>query len=329
MKKISVIVPVHNGAATIERCLNSIVSQAVSDLELMIIDDASTDESRQIVEAWILRHTHTEDDIRYICQDQLMGVSSIRDLGVYNATGKYVMFVNQADTLAPYVIEEYLREAEKNQVDIVVGGYEENDKNGETISSVMLEDAEFSKFRNMHSYAHLYRREFLMDNRILFTQTKSGKQIPQAEAYFTMIAYSATKLVQIVQNTGYKHTRLAVEHGAVSAKHHPLGFLTESYQDLAFGSFRNKEEVEYFYIRHIVLFLEDAAPFSNKKMMKKLYKRLIKWLDHQYPTWRRSRFRYTQMPDGEDWEIHKRVRNFMILDTLKIQKFLLTRQGKK
>ena len=93
-KIISVIIPVYNVENYIEKCLNSIVNQTYNNLEIIIIDDGSTDNSIAIAE----KIAENDKRIRIISQVN-QGVSSARNLGLDNASGEYILFIDSDDWL--------------------------------------------------------------------------------------------------------------------------------------------------------------------------------------------------------------------------------------
>ena len=90
--KYSVIIPAYNSEKTIKRCIESITSQNRSDVEVVIINDGSTDETENICKALQLKH----NNIVYICKEN-GGVSSARNSGLSVANGEFVMFVDSDD----------------------------------------------------------------------------------------------------------------------------------------------------------------------------------------------------------------------------------------
>lgn len=90
--KYSVIIPAYNSEKTIKRCVDSITSQNRSDVEVVIINDGSTDETENICKALQVKH----NNIVYICKEN-GGVSSARNSGLSVANGEFVMFVDSDD----------------------------------------------------------------------------------------------------------------------------------------------------------------------------------------------------------------------------------------
>lgn len=97
---VSVIVPVHNGEAYLENCIESILAQAYEELEILVINDGSVDATAKICERLSERHTC----LRVITLPDL-GVSAARNSGLEQAQGAYIMFVDADDRLRPGVLK--------------------------------------------------------------------------------------------------------------------------------------------------------------------------------------------------------------------------------
>lgn len=110
---ISVIVPIYNIAQYLQRCLDSILRQTYRELEIILVDDGSTDESGTICD------TYAEKDERIkVVHKENGGVSSARNMGLDIATGEYIGFVDGDDLLDEKLFEVLMKNAERNQCDI-------------------------------------------------------------------------------------------------------------------------------------------------------------------------------------------------------------------
>ena len=112
--KYSVIIPVYNSEKTIKRCIESITSQARTDVEIIVINDGSTDMSESICNKMQSQY----NNIVYIHKGN-GGVSSARNLGLSVAKGKYVMFIDSDDYVADNTLKSLITIAEKDNSDIV------------------------------------------------------------------------------------------------------------------------------------------------------------------------------------------------------------------
>lgn len=122
---ISVIVPVYNGELFLERCLDSILSQTYNNLEIIVVNDGSTDLSAKIID----RYSKSDRRIVAIHQ-QNKGVSSARNMGIRNSSGEFIGFVDGDDEILPDMYEFLLNNLLKYNADISHCGFElvKNDK---------------------------------------------------------------------------------------------------------------------------------------------------------------------------------------------------------
>lgn len=111
--KISVIIPAYNVAQWLPRCIESVLSQTYQNLEILIIDDGSTDESGMIADSY------GQKDARIVVTHQKnAGLVAVREKGIALATGEYVSFVDGDDMIEPEFLEKLLDNALKYNADI-------------------------------------------------------------------------------------------------------------------------------------------------------------------------------------------------------------------
>ena len=115
---ISVIVPVYNAEKYLQKCLDSILEQTYQNLEIIIINDGSTDNSGQICQ----EYEKQDDRIIYI-EKENSGVSDTRNAGMNRMTGTYITFVDSDDWLEPNYVKFLYEKLIEHQADIVVGNY--------------------------------------------------------------------------------------------------------------------------------------------------------------------------------------------------------------
>ena len=127
---ISVIIPAYNCENTLTRCLNSIIAQSYSNLEIIVINDGSTDQTRKILDEY-------EPNIK-VFDKHNSGPSDTRNIGLDNIHGKYFCFVDADDYLSPYAIEVALNSFEDN-IDIVRYQYK-IDANGKIYDSAYKQE---------------------------------------------------------------------------------------------------------------------------------------------------------------------------------------------
>lgn len=115
MSKISIIVPVYNVEKYLEKCIDSILNQTFTDLEILLIDDGSKDKSGEICD----RYAKKDDRIRVIHKDN-GGLSSARNCGIEHASSPYLGFVDSDDYIKKDMYEVLYDEIQKDNFDIAM-----------------------------------------------------------------------------------------------------------------------------------------------------------------------------------------------------------------
>ena len=116
MKKISIIVPIYNEEENLRKCIESLINQTYKELEIILINDGSTDKSKEIIESF--------KDKRIIAINKKnTGISDTRNIGIGKSTGDYIMFVDSDDYLELNCIGRLIETAEKENSEIVMFNY--------------------------------------------------------------------------------------------------------------------------------------------------------------------------------------------------------------
>lgn len=118
MKKVSVIVPVYNSEKVLERCISSILAQTYNNIEIILVNDGSTDNSGDICNSYSKKN-------KRICviHQENMGVSAARNSGILHAAGDYVQFVDSDDYIDRNMTETLVNALEKSSASVVICGY--------------------------------------------------------------------------------------------------------------------------------------------------------------------------------------------------------------
>ena len=128
MKKVSVIVPVYNTELYLEKCLDSLVNQTLADIEIIIVNDGSPDNSKDIANKYLKKYP---DKIKYYEQSN-GGQGSARNLGLKKATGEYIGYVDSDDYVNLHMFEKMYNQGVKENADVVMCShtivYEKNNK---------------------------------------------------------------------------------------------------------------------------------------------------------------------------------------------------------
>ncbi len=177
--KVSVIIPTYNRADTIERCIKSVTAQTLSDIEIIVVDDGSTDATSSRL------HAIRDDRITLIRQENT-GQGFARNRGIDASCGKYIAFVDSDDTIEPEMLRAMYDRAEKDRADVVQCGITDIYPDGRRVSQLKYADetvtvtdkgAYMDKYFTpcRHSYEvcnKLIRRDLTVTSAVRFRDTK-------------------------------------------------------------------------------------------------------------------------------------------------------------
>lgn len=180
MVKVSVLVPIYNVEKYLEKCLESLCNQTLKEIEIICIDDGSTDKSRTILENF------KERDQRIIVIEKVnTGYGNSMNIGLDKAIGKYIVIVESDDFVELDMVEKLYIEAEISKADVIKSNcffYSENYKGERDLFINLFEDMPLKKafcpikeprifLKPQTIWSGIYVREFLLDNNIWFNET--------------------------------------------------------------------------------------------------------------------------------------------------------------
>lgn len=132
MPKISVIVPVYNAELYLKQCIDSLLEQTIDDIEIILVDDGSSDLSGQICDFYAMKSSKVKT-----FHQINSGVSVARNKGIDESSGEWITFVDSDDWADPQLCELSIHCAEKNNADLVIFSYQTVYSN-KTISSKLI-----------------------------------------------------------------------------------------------------------------------------------------------------------------------------------------------
>lgn len=227
MPKVSIIVPVYNVEEYIERCVNSLINQTLTDIEIILVDDSSTDSSLEICKKIAL-----EDNRIKVIHKANEGAGMARNSALEIATGKYIGFVDSDDYIEPDMFKSLYEIAEKYSSDLVMSGvifvdgnmfsqegdhirktYFDKDTHFETeedlnklkmgIIGALPEDIDDSKY-GMSIWKNLFRHEIIRRNNLVF---QSEREMLSEDALFMIDFISHIKRATGINEAFYNYCR--------------------------------------------------------------------------------------------------------------------------
>ncbi|QBA22012.1 glycosyltransferase family 2 protein [Chryseobacterium indologenes] len=130
--RVSVIVPVYNVENYLEKCLKSLVKQSLSDIEIIVVNDGSKDNSEKIIKEFAQRYP---EKIKAFTKEN-GGLSDARNFGIDRAAGDYIGFVDSDDYVTENMFEEMLLLAEKHHAKMVICNIQKVDENGKIVQKL-------------------------------------------------------------------------------------------------------------------------------------------------------------------------------------------------
>ena len=128
---VSIIVPVYNVEDYIDQCIERIVDQTYSNLEIILIDDGSTDDSGKIIDNWAKKDSRIT-----VVHQENAGLSAARNIGIVNSHGKWLSFIDSDDYVSPKYIEVMLSAANTTKAQLVISNYSEVDETTNAIGNI-------------------------------------------------------------------------------------------------------------------------------------------------------------------------------------------------
>ena len=206
---ISVIIPMHNSAATIERCLASVMKQSYKDTEMIVIDDGSTDDGAQIV----IDLSKKDSRIKYIWQEN-GGVSAARNHGLEEAQGEWICFIDSDDEVEEEYLSSLYLSIVKTNSDIAMCGYREvradgvteyllSEKEMTSLTGDMSKDFETLRQFALSPWMKIFRKEKIEKIHLRFCEN----MVLAEDIYFNYHYYSLCKTVSFVNRAQYIYYR--------------------------------------------------------------------------------------------------------------------------
>lgn len=200
---ISIIIPVYNSEVTLRRCLDSVINQSISDWELILIDDGSTDKSGEICDEYTVK----DQRIR-VFHKKNGGVSSARNTGLYHAKGKWGAFIDADDFVRESYLGNLLEHSQK-QVDLVISYAEIHNGNNiqkELYPAKLVDKTNFESIfiendMNWHTspWSKLYKRNIIEEHHLRFCE---GMDIGE-DAVFLFSYMLCSDRIYISHDTDY------------------------------------------------------------------------------------------------------------------------------
>ncbi len=199
MLKISAIVPVYNVEKYIQKCLESLINQTLQNIEIICVDDCSTDKSTSIIEQYM----QLDKRIKLIKNNINSGASYTRNKGINHANGEYIGFIDGDDYISLNFFEDLYKKVNKTNSEVAKGTFEIVSTNFSTKSDLNEKiKKNLTYFFGEYTTA-IYKTSFLRENNLYFPQDISTFEDP----YFSVKTAKKIKNICFVDNSIYYYIR--------------------------------------------------------------------------------------------------------------------------
>ena len=288
--KVSVIVPVYNVESYLDKCLNTLVKQTLQEIEIIIVNDGSKDNSEKIIEKYLKKYP---EKIKYIKKAN-GGLSSARNEGLKYASGEYIGFVDSDDYVSLNTFNLMYKKAKEKNFDLVVCNlnyvYETKTKMVSAGLDKDLENEDEVKKNIVFLYPavwnKLYKKEILDSLKF-----KEGIWYEDVEFNFRVyprvksIGYVDKPLIQYVQRES--SISKTIDKRLFNYVDNFNG-LIRYYQD---NNLYNKYyfELEYSYVRYLyATFIKQLSYTNDKELFKEGVKEAIKNVQEHFPNYKKN-----------------------------------------
>lgn len=202
MTKVSVIIPVYNAEQYLKRCLDSICNQTLKDIEIICVNDASTDKSLERLNEYVAK----DNRFKVINLETNRGESAARNKGLEIATGEYLAFVDNDDEIDLDFYEKLYEKAKETNADVIKGEVHVIDYDGKEQygnSNVKISNKN-SKFYFTHNWwTAIYKKTIIIDNNIDFPE---GMPLG-GDILFLNKVLTLSKKIELVDDVFYHYYR--------------------------------------------------------------------------------------------------------------------------
>lgn len=290
--KVSIIVPVYGVEKYIDKCLNSLVKQSLKEIEVIVVNDGTKDNSQKIVDKYVKKYP---DKIKsYIKENG--GQGSARNYGLKKATGEYIGYVDSDDFVEKDMYKKLYNKAKENNYDIVVcGNYNVSEdyqnKNIDAFINNYNTDLENIFFGKMAVWNKIYKRDILIKNKLEFKE-----KVWYEDLAFTLKAIMNSNTFAFIDEPLYDYL---IREGSTmnnSNVQRNLEILDAFNDILSYIKHNKKEEyfskieflaIDHIYISAIVRVLKADA---DKNIKKETIEKLIDYMNKKFPNYKTNKY---------------------------------------
>ena len=285
MVDVSIIVPVYNTEKYLNKCLNSLVNQTLKNIEILVVNDGSTDNSQKIIDEFTSKYSNVKSFIK-----ENGGLSDARNYAIPHALGEYIGFVDSDDFVDDTMFEKMFNTAKEKNIDLVECNFiwEYPNKSTKDNGTNLLNTSDYFLYGRVMACNKLFKSSILKENNIKFPK---GLKYEDVEFYYTLIPYINSHA--LVKDYFYHYiqrdTSLVNNQNEKTADIFKiLNNVLEFYKNHNLYE-KYEKELEYLYIRFLMgsSFLR-IVKIKDKALRKDLLNKSYLELNNKFPNWKQN-----------------------------------------
>lgn len=288
MKKVSVIVPFYNVEKYIDKCLNSLVNQTLEDIEIIIVNDGSKDNSETIAKEYASKY---KNKIIYLKKEN-GGLSDARNYAIPYATGEYIAFLDSDDYVEVNMYEQMYEKAKKENADIVECDFlwEYPNEKIESKGKIYKDKHDILLNARVVAWNKLIKKELIEKTKIKFPY---GLRYEDVEFFYKLIPYINKLDIVNKPFVHYVQRDNSISNSQNSRTKEIIDILDNVinyYKENAIYE-EYKNELEYNYARYILCSsLLRMIMIENKKERKEIINDSWNKLNDTFPNWKKNKY---------------------------------------
>jgi glycosyltransferase EpsH len=281
MRKVSIVVPIYNGVEFLNKCIDSLLNQTLKDIEIILINDGSTDNSDKIVKKY------KDERIIYISKNN-EGIGKTRNKGIDIATGEYITFVDADDYISTRFCQKMYEKALKDDCDLVICNYYNVNGNTKILKkfkefddSNIINNPKILLNINFGPCNKLFKTSLIKENKIKFIENLKYEDVP-----------FVAKSLQCAKKVGYLNEPLSyftIHSGSQTTIRDEKIFDIFKITDKVINIFTNKEysrEVKCLVISNILDYTVQTRYIKDRKVRNKFINMAYSILNTYEKNWK-------------------------------------------
>ncbi|WP_194191077.1 glycosyltransferase [Clostridium chrysemydis] len=279
-KAVSIIVPIYNGEKYIGRCIDSIIGQSIEDIEIILIDDGSSDNTKDIIS----KYAKLDNRIKVVYKENT-GPSNSRNIGINMSRGEYIGFVDADDFIDKNMYLRLYNRAKKSDSDITICNYKEvfleedrEFKIDHKLGNDIIFDKEeiekniistFSNNENRGFYSlcnKIYKRDFILKNNLKIDESREHGE----DWIFNMIAFTKAEKCSAISDCLYNYVHQNKESLMFKYRKEQFELILKGrreIKEIVPNKFLNEKELDKRFMYEVTSYI--VGSFSNLKADKK------------------------------------------------------------